>query len=195
MKLASLAFLFLSFSALSSAQSGELSVTLGESLFKDNKLGSISATDSSAQYKVGDGFRIGARFTFNTRKLLGYEFGYAYSLSKLGLTGSPDVSMPTHQGFLNALFYFTPEGMRIRPFVAGGVHFTTFVPPGASATYGTGTTKFGVNYGAGIKARVSSKYMVRVDLRDYITKKPFDLIGASGPLHQVEASVGFGIFF
>src|SRR5258708_503046 len=117
MKLASLAFLFLSFTALCPAQSGELSVTLGESLFKSNKLGSASATDSSAQYKVGDGFRLGARFTFNTKKFLGYEFGYAYSRSKLGLSGSGDVSMPTHQGFLNALFYLTPEGMKIRPFL------------------------------------------------------------------------------
>jgi len=147
------------------------------------------------QYRVGDGFRIGARFTFNTKKFLGHEFGYAYSRSKLEFAGQPNSSMPTHQGFYDVLVYLTPEGSVIRPFAAGGGHFTTFVPPGASATYGTGETKFGVNYGAGVKAKLGPKYMLRFDVRDYLTRKPFDLIGRSGSLHQIEASVGFGIFF
>jgi opacity protein-like surface antigen len=194
MRLASVVFLLCSFAAVGSAQSGELSVTFGESLFKNNSLGAASTTDSTP-YTVGDGFRIGARFTFNTKKFIGHEFGYAYSRSKLDFAGQPDTSMPTHQGFYDILGYLTPEGTRIRPFAAGGVHFTTFVPPGASATYGTGTTKFGVNYGAGIKVKVTSMYALRFDVRDYLTRKPFDLIGRSGSLHQIEASVGVGIFF
>jgi hypothetical protein len=103
--------------------------------------------------------------------------------------------MPTHQGFYNFLLYLTPEGSRIRPFGAGGGHFSTFVPPGASVTYGTGTTKYGVNYGAGIKVRVTEIWALRFDVRDYLTTKPFDLIGRSGALHQVEASAGLGIYF
>ena len=194
MRLASASFLVCCFAAVSYAQSGELSVTFGESLFKNSSLGSVSTTDLTP-YKVGDGFRLGARFTFNTKKFIGHEFGYAYSRSKLEFEGQPNTSMPTHQGFYDILAYLTPEGSRIRPFAAGGGHFTTFVPPGASVTQGSGVTKFGVNYGAGIKAKVTSMYAIRFDLRDYLTRKPFDLIGRSGSLHQIEASVGLGIFF
>jgi len=188
--------LLCAFSAVSSAQVGELSVTFGESLFKDNKLGSADITNLVSQYKVGDGFRIGARFTLNTKKFIGHEFGYAYSRSKLALTdSSQEASMPTHQGFYDFLLYLTPEGTRIRPFAAGGGQFTTFVPPGASVTQGSGVTKYGLNYGGGIKVKVTAIYALRFDVRDYITKKPFDLIGRSGALHQIEASVGVGIYF
>jgi len=194
MRLASVVLLLCSFAAVSPAQVGELSLSLGQSLFKDNKLGSVG--DLASQYKVGDGFRIGARLTFNTKKFIGHEIGYAYSRSKLGLTNSSqEASMPVHQGFYDFLLYLTPEGSRIRPFGAGGGQFRTFVPPGASVTYGTGTTKYGGNYGAGLKVRLTSMFAMRFDVRDYITTKPFDLVGKSGALHQVEASAGLGIFF
>jgi hypothetical protein len=181
---------------VSSAQVGELSVTFGESLFKSNKLGSADITNLASQYTVGDGFRIGARFTLNTKKFIGHEFGYAYSRSKLDLSNtSQEDSMPTHQGFYDFLLYLTPEGTPVRPFAAGGGQFTTFVPPGASVTQGSGVTKYGLNYGGGVKVKVTSIYTLRFDVRDYIMKKPFDLIGRSGALHQIEASVGVGIYF
>ena len=88
-----------------------------------------------------------------------------------------------------------PEGSPVRPFIAGGGQFSTFVPPGASVTYGTGTTKYGGNFGAGVKVKLTSMFLLRIDLRDYVTTKPFDLIGKSGALHQIEASAGLGLFF
>jgi len=194
MRLASIVLVLCTFAAVSPAQVGELSLSVGQSIFKNNKLG--SAGDLVNQYKVGDGFRIAARFTLNTKQFLGHEFGYAYNHNKLALTASPEeAKMPVHQAFYNILLYMTPDGSRIRPFGTGGGHFSTFVPPGASVTYGTGTTKYGVNYGAGVKVRLTPMFAMRIDLRDYITGKPFDLEGRSGALHQVEASAGFGIFF
>jgi len=194
MRLASVVLVLCAFAAVSSAQVGELSVSLGQSIFKDNKLG--SAGDLASQFKVDDGFRIGARLTFNTKRFIGHEIGYAYSRSKLGLTSSSEqASMPVHQGFYDFLVYVTPEGSRIRPFGAGGGQFSTFVPPGASVTYGTGTTKYGFNYGAGLKVRLTPIFAIRLDVRDYVTTKPFDLVGKSGALHQVEASAGLGIYF
>ena len=194
MRLASVVLVLCAFAAVSSAQVGELSVSLGRSIFKDNKLG--SAGDLASQFKVDDGFRIGARLTFNTKRFIGHEIGYAYSRSKLGLTSSSEqASMPVHQGFYDFLVYVTPEGSRIRPFGAGGGQFSTFVPPGASVTYGTGTTKYGFNYGAGLKVRLTPIFAIRLDVRDYVTTKPFDLVGKSGALHQVEASAGLGIYF
>ena len=80
--------------------------------------------------------------------------------------------MAIHQGFYNMLVYATPEGSRFRPFATGGGHFSNFVPP-CSAQYGQGSNKFGVNYGGGLKVRVSDKFLVRADYRQYLTGKPF----------------------
>jgi len=167
---------------------------MGESLFRNSNLG--FDVDPTATYRMLNGFRIGARLTLNTKRFAGHEFGYAYSRTKLGLSNSStEASTPTHQGFYDFLLYLTPEGVPVRPFVAGGGQFTTFVPPGASVTYGTATTKYGLNYGAGFKVKVGPMFLIRVDLRDYATPKPFDLTARTGWLHQIEASAGFGIYF
>jgi len=178
---------------VSSAQVGEISLSFGESLFKDNLLG---FADSATQFKMVNGFRVTARLTLNTKRFIGHEFGYSYSRTKLGIVGSPDqISTPIHQGFYDYLVYATPEGSWVRPFAAGGGQFSTFVPPGASVAYGTGTTKYGGNFGGGVKVKLNSMFALRLDVRDYVTTKPFDLIGKSGALHQIEAAAGLGLYF
>jgi hypothetical protein len=174
---------------------GEAALSFGESVMKDNVLG-ITPDLSGTQLTANNGFRVTGRFTLNTRRFIGHEFGYGYSRTKLGAVGlSGTESMPTHQGFYNFLLYGTPEGSKIRPFVTGGGQFTTFVPPGASATYGTGTTKYGGNFGAGVKVKITSMFLIRLDVRDYVMGKPFTLVNQSGALHQIEASAGLGLYF
>lgn len=194
MRIGSVVFLLCAGAGLCPAQVGELALSFGQSIMKDNVLGSSS--DLSTTYNIQDGFRFTVRFTLNTKKFIGHEFGYGYSRTKLGIAGASDnASMPTHQGFYDFLLYGLPEGFRVRPFLAGGAQFSTFVPPGASATYGTGTTKYGGNFGAGVKMKLTSMFLLRADVRDYVTGKPFGLSGQSGALHQIEASAGLGIFF
>ena len=65
--------------------------------------------------------------------------------------------MAIHQAFADVLLYGTPSEARIRPFPAGGVNFSNFVPPGQSAQYGHGQTKYGINYSAGIKIKVAGR--------------------------------------
>jgi hypothetical protein len=193
MRLWSVVFLFFSFIGASQAQVGEISLSLGQSVFRNNKLG---FTDAVTQYQIDNGFRIGARLTLNTKRYLGHEFGYAYTHPQLAVTGSGQGSgMGVHQGFYDLLVYMSPEGTRFRPFIAGGGQFSTFVQPGASVTYGQGTTKYGYNYGAGLKVRLSPIFAIRFDARDYATGKPFNLLNQSGWLHQLELSAGFGIYF
>jgi hypothetical protein len=193
MRTLSVVFLLCACASVSSAQVGEISLSFGDSLFKDNVLG---FADAVTQYKMVDGFRVTARLTLNTKRFIGHEFGYGYSRSKLGIVGAPDqVGTSVHQGFYDFLVYATPEGSRIRPFVAGGGQFSTFVPPGASVTYGTGTTKYGGNFGGGVKVKLTSMFALRLDARDYVTTKPFDLAGKSGALHLIEASAGLGLYF
>jgi len=162
---------------------------------KDNILG-IAADLSGTQYTINNGFNLAARMTLNTRRYMGHEFGYAYSRTKLAAAGfSGDQELSTHQGFYDFLLYATPEGSRIRPFAARGAQFTTFVPPGASAAYGQGTTKYGGNFGGGVKLKISSLFLLRLDARDYVTGKPFNLINQSGALHQIEVTAGLGLMF
>jgi opacity protein-like surface antigen len=164
------------------AQSAEFSLSGGTSRLSNNDIGS--------GYSLGDGFSIGFRLTLNPQRFFGHEVGYAYNRSHLYLQGQDQGGMAIHQGFYNFLVYATPEGSRIRPFATGGVHFNNFVPPGSSASQGGGSTKFGVNYGGGLKVRLTSIIAARADYRQYITGKPFDLSGASGKLKQNVYTVG-----
>lgn len=153
----------------------------------------IGSKDLGSGYSLDDGWRAGGRVTLNSSAFFGHEFGYAYNRTTLLLGGQSQGGMAIHQGFYNFLVYAVPEGKPVRPFVTGGAHFSNFVPPGSSATQGGGSTKFGVNYGGGLKFRLGPKYLMRVDYRQYNTGKPFGLPGASGRLKQNEISVGFGI--
>ena len=179
------------------AQVGEISVSGGVSRIGD-RIGSLSeaATDF---YEMSSGFRLAFRFTINPSSFLGHEFGYAYNRSKLqpelGGAEAVEISIPIHQGFYNFLIYATPEGSRIRPFATGGAHFSSFFPPGASVYYGNQETKFGVNWGGGIKARATDVWGIRLDLRQYLTPKPFDLFNQEGWMKQWEISGGVSFMF
>jgi opacity protein-like surface antigen len=175
-------------STVSYAQVAEFGVSGGQSRIKNKELGS--------GYSLGDGFRIAFRLTLNSWTFMGQEFGYAYNRSKLefqqigGITQNLG-GMAIHQGHYNFLVYATPEGKAIRPFATGGGHFSNFVPPGASAAQGQGSTKFGVNYGAGVKAKLTERFQLRFDYRQFLTGKPFgEFFPVSGSLRQNEISVG-----
>lgn len=184
MKILAFASVWLCASAAVFGQAAEFTVHGGVSRLSDKDIGS--------GYSLDDGWRAGGRVTLNTGVITGHEFGYAYNRTTLFADGQEFGGMAIHQGFYNFLLYAIPEGAPVRPFVTGGGHFSNFVPPGTSATQGGGDNKFGFNYGGGVKVRLGSKYLMRVDFRQYNNGKPFDL-GASGRLRQNEISVGFGI--
>jgi opacity protein-like surface antigen len=181
-------------SATAFGQVFEVGVQGGVSRLSNRELGSISTGTPGSNIRVvlNDGWRMGFRMTLNNWRFFGHEFGYAYNRTKLRFETSPaeESGMAIHQGLYNMLAYATPEGSMVRPFVAGGAHFSNFVPPGTSVTQGGGSTKFGLNYGGGIKARISPILAIRFDVRQYLTGKPFDLPGASGGLRQLEVSAG-----
>jgi opacity protein-like surface antigen len=130
--------------------------------------------------------------TLNTREHLGYELGYAYNRTHLLAAGLDQGGMAIHQGFGDVLLYpVRSSERRVRPFFAAGLNFSNFVPPGQSAQYGQGQTKFGFDYGGGIKIKVSGPWQVRFDFRQFNTGKPFDL-GAGGRLLVNELSAGIG---
>jgi len=180
-------------------QYGELWFNAGESIMSNGGLGSSSPTGNKDDVKLDNGFRFGFRIGFNGDTIFGHEFQYAYSHTHLLANGQDLGGMAVHTGGYNFLIYATPEGTRVRPFATGGVMFNNYVPPGSSAAQGGGSTKFGFNYGGGLKVRVGDKWAVRFDLRQYTTPKPnfFNppLFLNDGWIRQTEASAGFGFVF
>lgn len=196
--------LFVAFSGALWAQSGELWFSAGESILSNRDLGTPFANGKPTDVQLDNGFRFGFRFAFNTAGHMGHEIQYAYNrthfIDNTGafLGAATSQGMAIHQGGYNFLLYATPEGSRIRPFATGGVHFSNFVPPGSSAASGGGNTKFGFNYGGGVKVKLTSLFGLRFDVRQYQTGKP-DFGGLlqnrSGLLRQTEVSAGFGVLF
>ncbi len=179
------------------AQLGEVSLNIGDSMLRNNTLGQTSNLAGTGLVDLKDetNFHLALRMTLNKGKFFGHEFGYAYNHGKLTDLGQ-DISLPMHQGFYDFLVYATPEGSRIRPFAAGGVHFSSFYPPGSSPFSGNGVTKFGINYGGGVKVRMSEMFMVRLDARDYVTGKPnLGQTNIHGMLHQLVVSAGLAFVF
>lgn len=152
----------------------------------------LSGEDLGAGYSLDNGWSLIFRLTVNNWTFFGNEFGYSYNRTKLLFGNQSTGGMAIHQGFYNVLAYATPEGSRIRPFATGGVNFSNFVPPGSSATQGGGENKFGINYGGGVKVRVTEKWLFRVDFRQFNTGKPFQdlLLGPGGRLKQNQITAG-----
>src|SRR5688572_7674547 len=179
------------FSPSAFGQVFEASASFGRCFFGGSRVqGTIDPDPGSPRYTYNDGFHMALRMTINSYRFIGYEFGYAYNRTSIlipesapttgGRPGQPtvtaepqNVGVPIHHGFGNVLLYGTPEGTWIRPFVAGGGQFSSFFPPGSSVSYGNQVTKFGFNYGAGVKVRTSTNWGFRVDGRYYEGPKPF----------------------
>jgi opacity protein-like surface antigen len=174
------------FATIAPAQVFEASVSGGVS-----RLGDAALQTNPTDYTLGNGARLDFRITLNTWRFMGHEIGYGYSHSNITTQGQ-SIGFSIHEGYYNFLVYATPEGSRIRPFVTGGVHFASYVPPGGSVYYSV--TKFGYNYGAGLKFIVSGPFGARVDFRQYSTGKPdfgITQLAPSGRINQSVFTVGF----
>ncbi|HXP88098.1 MAG TPA: outer membrane beta-barrel protein [Bryobacteraceae bacterium] len=180
------------------AQSFEGWFSGGQGLLSNSGLGTdqpFGGTPNDVQ--LTDGFRFAFRVGFNSETIFGHEVQYAYQRTQLKFNdqGGAEQGMAVHSGGYNFLVYATKEGSRIRPFGTGGLGFFNFVPPGSSAVSGGGSTKFGFNYGGGVKVKITNLFAIRGDVRQYISPKPFSLPLASGWLRMTEISAGFGVEF
>lgn len=203
------------FSGAAWGQAGEIWVSGGLSAFQDSGLGTdLAFSGTSNDIKLDSGYRIGFRFNFNVGDHYGAEVGYAFNHTDLNFnsaagaaigagTGTTTVGSSTaislpmhmHQGTFNALYYpFTTDRAKVRPFVTAGVEFDNFVPPGGQSY--SGSTKFGANFGGGVKVHIKGIWAARLDVREYVTPKPSFGFGLnSGALWQTEISAGVGIGF
>jgi opacity protein-like surface antigen len=171
------------------AQVLEVGGGAGVNRISNGALGSDTSTPPNVG-KVNNGWRMGFRMTINTHSHFGHEAGYNYVRTNLDYAGTT-YGTATHQGFYDLLGYVTPDGSKVRPFVAGGAQFSNFIPPGGSVSQGSGSMKFGLNYGGGVKVRVTDKWLMRLDYRKYVSPKPDWFENApSGWIRMNEVSMG-----
>jgi opacity protein-like surface antigen len=187
-----------------SAQYAEMGITGGYGMFRDGELARFGQFGGGSEtYALDDGIRIGFRMSFDFRRYFAHEVAYNWQRAKLRITNVLDEgltrqvsenSSSIHNYYYNFVAHMTPRDTVVRPFVTAGGGFSNFLPPGASALSGGGDTKFGYNYGTGVKFLLSDRYGLRFDVRDHVTGKPFfrDL---PGRLHNVETSATFSILF
>lgn len=186
-------------------QSAELGISAGYGALNDNSISvqEIPQLAGRDTYALSNGVRVGARMAFNPRAFTGHEISYSYQHAGLDFlqtgegatTGTQDLgSVRAHHMYYNYVLHATPSGIPVRPFVTGGGGFSSFFLPGLSSLSGRGDTKFGYNYGGGVKFNLFM-YGVRFDVRNHVTGKPFGryLPNVSGSLHNLEFSITFSL--
>ncbi len=187
------------FTGVACAQVAEIGAFGGMHRLRGNVLGKLPADTVLVNTSLDDGWLLGFRLTLNSGRFFGHEFGYAYNRTSMQFTsvdGSAEfdsAGTAAHEGFYNYLVYAMPEGSSVRVFGAGGGHFHNYAWPGLSAVSGGGATKFGFNFGGGIKVRVTPIWGIRFDVRDFWNKKPFGLIDQSGWIRHLQFTAGFSL--
>ena len=190
--------------APAAAQSAEIGISGGFGVLGDKQL-SVSEVLGELnpitrdEFSLDNGIRIGARLAFNPRNRIGHEISYAFQNAGLKqvISGTDPQNrdlggVKAHNMYYNLVAHATGTGSPVRPFVTGGGGFTSFFLPGQSSFSGTGDTKFGYNYGAGVKFNFFL-YGFRLDVRNHVTGKPFGrfLPNVNGTLHNLEISATF----
>ena len=154
----------------------------------------------------------GGRITFNTPGYYGYELGYWQSkatitsllrttTNRVQTTETLTDSITLRQYTANFLVYFMPANEWWRPYITGGIHRTDYPAPRFEA-WPTGKANIlGFNYGFGIKLMPVKHFIIRLDARDYLGGKPYDLQYADplslsqGIYRNQEVSAGISIGF
>ncbi len=185
-------------------QSAEFGISAGYGALTDNDLSVTEVTSTARRdtFALTNGVRVGGRMALNTRAFIGHEVSYSYQHAGLDFltsdatgAGEEDLgAVRAHHMYYNMVLHATPTGIPIRPFVTGGGGFSSFFLPGISSLSGGGDTKFGYNYGGGVKFNMFM-YGVRFDVRNHVTGKPFGryLPNVQGTLQNLEFSVTFSL--
>jgi len=154
------------------------------------------------------GWTFSPKITLNTWKYVSNEFAYTRSQTNFRLNGKDEVvgfgidsrSKAAIRTFTyNTVVHPTPNGRRVRPYVAAGpavqlIHLLEAAPEKSGllkfaerdvalfvTAYnfgfkpdldGGGVFQFGLNYGGGVKLHLSPRLFLRVDFRETVTRKP-----------------------
>lgn len=173
----------------------------------------VNSTTASATTGVDDGWAAGAYVGNDMYRFVGGEIRYTFQKENLvynagGVkTGMRAVSHALHY---DVLLHVTSKEARVRPFLALGAGVKDyrssgpqiFPPLNALVVQVAGSElKPMISEGVGVKFRLSSRALFRIDVRDYATPYPSALLvpsfgaRAGGWLHDLVGLAGFGVTF
>ena len=178
-------------------------------------LGSLSDSPNNNDTFLGHSRDIyGARLTWNSKGYYGMEVGLSVQhmgfLTNYSTTASDGTvfsavltdRVKVAQASYNFLCYFMPRGERWRPFATAGLEGTEYNAPHFPEWPGGGSKELGFNFGGGVKLKLFKHALMRLDLRDSMTARPYGQLQFSqnslppGGLMQIwEASLGFSATF
>ena len=193
------------------AQSGEIGFFGGGSFYMNPTL-----KGASAEVKAGfaNGFGGGVAVGHNTTDHLGGEIRYMFQQHDLeASSGNTQVTKSgrSHAIHYDVLIYATGRSSRVRPFVAVGGGVKQYSGTGAeSASQPLGNVviltttnqwKPLITFGGGVKIAVSKHVGLRLEVRDYLTPFPTDVVTPVPPvkhdgwLHNIVPMVGLNFMF
>jgi hypothetical protein len=139
------------------------------------------------------GFAHGATFGVlagdNMYRYVGAEVRYLYRMNDMKLKASgADVKFAAHSHLVHfdLLFHTAPKESRVRPFFAGGAGVRVYQGTGTESSYQPGNALVVLTHtrettplataGGGVKVKASDRFMIRAEVRDYISPVPTKMI-------------------
>lgn len=175
--------------------------------------------------KLVNGGAFGFRVTENIWRYVGFEQAFTYSTNNVRFESPARQGLPQndfghriYQYSLNPVFYWTERGSRIRPFLTVGVSALFMAPTDAAKAWAQSPQNAGLfaqsldsninpamNYGGGLKWRLTERWGLRFDARGIWTKNPtFRLadypnnglyIPNGDKLHGIQTTAGLTYYF
>lgn len=149
----------------------------------------VSLASSSVSTKIDTNVAGSAWLANNSANKWGGELRFDYQLGDLALNGagsSATFAARSYGMHYDILWHFTPNGSKIRPFVALGAGIKVYQGTGAEVAYQPLNqyallTKAQdlvplVSGGAGVKVQLASRVQLRLELHDYATPFPKQVI-------------------
>jgi outer membrane protein W len=149
----------------------------------------VSLGGSSASAKIQTGLAGGAWFANNGQGHWSGELRYEYQMGNLALSsGGTTATLGAHtqQFHYDLMWHATPSESRIRPYVSAGAGIKLYNGTGAQVAYqplsnyalltAQQDLRPLVSAGAGVKFQLSQHVQLRLDVRDYLTPFPRNVI-------------------
>jgi hypothetical protein len=194
------------------AQKWEVGVAGGGSFYTQQTFtGSVASADASFTTALAASAWLGN----DSGQYIGGEIRYDFEAGSPELTGGgakETLAGQTHAIHYDILFHFTPRNSRVRPFVAAGAGVKIYRGTGEELAYQGPLESVGlltetqqlkplISVGGGIKFAVTPSIQLRVEVHDYLTPFPTNVITpnvgtkAGGWIQDLVPMVGLSFTF
>lgn len=193
------------------AQKWEIGVVGAGSFYNSQSVTNAAGkADATFDKGYGGGFLLGQ----NMYRYIGGELRYTFLVNDMQLkSGGTKVNFgaQSHVMHYDFLFHMAPTGAKVRPFASVGAGVKYYRGTGTEVVAQplssfalltkTNEVKGMFTFGAGVKVQISKRAKLRVEVRDYVTPFPKDVIApnrgssVSGWLHNIVPMVGVSYDF